>query len=180
MGQLAFKSLDLANIAMIYLAGVVVSAFWLGRGPSVLAAIVGVAAVCFVFFLAIGFVHVCTRDFVVPLMAVHDENVTQAWSRFGALLSAHPGDFVAYALMLVLLEIVVGLAVVAAGLLTCCVGFVLMMLPYIGSLVRLPLCYTRRGIGPLFLQQYGPEWRVMPPLDAALETPTPVPPPATY
>jgi len=37
-------SLDLANIAMIYLAGVVVSAVWLGRGPSVLAAILGVAA----------------------------------------------------------------------------------------------------------------------------------------
>lgn len=49
LGLLAFQRLDLANIAMIYLAGVVVSAFWLGRGPSVLAAIVGVAAFDFFF-----------------------------------------------------------------------------------------------------------------------------------
>jgi two-component system sensor histidine kinase KdpD len=49
MGELAFQRLDLANIAMLYLAGVVVSAVWLGRGPSVLAAIVGVAAFDFFF-----------------------------------------------------------------------------------------------------------------------------------
>ncbi len=49
LGLLVFTRLDLANIAMIYLAGVVVSAFWLGRGPSVLAAIVGVAAFDFFF-----------------------------------------------------------------------------------------------------------------------------------
>lgn len=40
----AFKTLDLANIAMLYLAGVVVAAMWLGRGPAVLTAVLGVAA----------------------------------------------------------------------------------------------------------------------------------------
>ncbi len=49
LGQLAFKSLDLANIAMLYLAGVVICAVWLGRGPSVLAAIMGVGAFDFFF-----------------------------------------------------------------------------------------------------------------------------------
>ncbi len=44
LGLLLFKRLDLANIAMLYLAGVVVAAVWLGRGPAVLAAVLGVAA----------------------------------------------------------------------------------------------------------------------------------------
>lgn len=43
-GLLIFRRLDLANIAMVYLAGVVLAAVWLGRGPSVLVAVVGVAA----------------------------------------------------------------------------------------------------------------------------------------
>lgn len=44
LSLLVFKRLDLANIAMLYLAGVVVAAVWLGRGPAVLSAILGVAA----------------------------------------------------------------------------------------------------------------------------------------
>lgn len=49
LGLLLFKRLDLANIAMLYLAGVVISAVWFGQGPAVLAAIVGVAAFDFFF-----------------------------------------------------------------------------------------------------------------------------------
>lgn len=49
LAVLVFSRLDLANIAMLYLAGVVVAAVWLGRGPSVLAAVIGVAAFDFFF-----------------------------------------------------------------------------------------------------------------------------------
>lgn len=49
-GGLAFAPrVELSNITMVYLAGVVVSAAWLGRGPAVLAAVVGVAAFNFCF-----------------------------------------------------------------------------------------------------------------------------------
>ncbi len=51
LGLLVFRKLDLSNIAMLYLAGVVIAAVWLGRGPSVLAAVIGVAAFDF-FFVA--------------------------------------------------------------------------------------------------------------------------------
>ncbi|MBX3358907.1 MAG: sensor histidine kinase KdpD [Phycisphaeraceae bacterium] len=44
LGLVVLKRLDLSNIAMLYLAGVVVTAVWAGRGPAVLAAILGVAA----------------------------------------------------------------------------------------------------------------------------------------
>lgn len=49
LGLVVFGKIDLANIAMLYLAGVVIAAVWLGRGPSVLAAVLGVAAFDFLF-----------------------------------------------------------------------------------------------------------------------------------
>jgi two-component system sensor histidine kinase KdpD len=49
IGRLVFGQLELANIAMLYLAGVVVAAVWLGRGPSVIAAVAGVGAFDFFF-----------------------------------------------------------------------------------------------------------------------------------
>ncbi len=44
-----FSRLELANIAMVYLAGVVIAAARLGRGPAVLAAVLGVASLDFFF-----------------------------------------------------------------------------------------------------------------------------------
>jgi two-component system sensor histidine kinase KdpD len=49
IGKLVFEHLAVANIVMIYLAGVVVAAVRLGRGPAVLAALLGVAAFDFFF-----------------------------------------------------------------------------------------------------------------------------------
>ncbi|MBS0189953.1 MAG: sensor histidine kinase KdpD [Phycisphaerales bacterium] len=48
-GRLLPPKFDAANISMIYLAGVVIAAVWLGRGPAVLAAVLGVAAFDFFF-----------------------------------------------------------------------------------------------------------------------------------
>jgi len=49
LSSLLLHKLDLANIVMVYLAGVVVAAVWLGRGPAVLGAVLGVAAFDFFF-----------------------------------------------------------------------------------------------------------------------------------
>lgn len=100
------------------------------------------------------------ENFVVPLMWRHDEGVTAAWSRFRPLLSSRFGDFAAWLGFTFLLGILTGIAVVLAGLLTCCVGLVLMMIPYIGTVTLLPVHFTFRAYGPMFLRQYGPEWDV--------------------
>ncbi len=49
VGLAVFETFHLANIVMLYLAGVVVAAVWLGRGPAVVAAVLGVAAFDFFF-----------------------------------------------------------------------------------------------------------------------------------
>ncbi|MFO0831999.1 MAG: sensor histidine kinase KdpD [Phycisphaerales bacterium] len=49
LNALVLRSLDLSNMAMVYLAGVVIAAVLLGRGPAVTAAVLGVAALDFLF-----------------------------------------------------------------------------------------------------------------------------------
>ncbi len=118
-------------------------------------------------------IYVLNDNFVVPLMWKHDEGAAAAWGRFGTLLAAHAGDFGAYVAFVVVLAIGTGIAVVLAGLLTCCVGLVLVMIPYLGVVAMLPVYFTFRALGPEFLRQYGAEWdlwaeREVAPDDAAL------------
>ena len=109
-------------------------------------------------FLVIGFISLCTQDFVIPIMYQRDIGSRAAWAAFLPLLTSRMGDFVAYALLMLLLGIGVGVAVLVAGLLTCCIGLILVSIPYVSAVVLLPLHAMRRAIGPEFLAQFGEEW----------------------
>jgi hypothetical protein len=109
-------------------------------------------------------------NFVVPLMYRHHENATQAWARFWPLLTGHLGAFIAWTVFLVVLTIVVGIGLAIVGFGTCCIGIVLMALPYIGSVVLLPVHITGRALGPEFLAQFGPEWNAFPAAPEAEES----------
>jgi hypothetical protein len=61
------------------------------------------------------------------------------------------------------------------GFSTCCIGFILFGLPYVSSLVTLPVLVTFRGLGPEFLAQFEPELSVF---GAETAAPAPAPPPA--
>ena len=132
--------------------------------------------------LAIFVVCALTDDFVVPLMWKYDESAWVAWSRFRPLLLSRLGDFVAYMLFAVLIALLAGIGVLLAGLLTCCLGLVLMVIPYIGTVVTLPLHFVFRAFGPMFLRQYGPEWDVWSAMTqpAGTEQPTEPTGPASY
>ena len=65
-----------------------------------------------------------------------------------------------YGLFVLLLSVIVGAAVAAAGLATCCVGFLFLALPYVGQVILLPVYVTFRGLGPEFLAQFGPDYDV--------------------
>ena len=112
--------------------------------------------------IAIGLVGLLTHDFVVPLMWRHGEGATAAWARFGPLLAARAGDFVAWVLFAMLVTIVAVVGIALAGLATLCIGFLLLAIPYVGTVLLLPLLVTARGFGPAFLAQFGPEWNVFP------------------
>lgn len=62
------------------------------------------------FVLAIAAIHVLTKDFVVPQMALEDLNAFQAWNRLLPMLEAEKGPYAGYLLMKIVMAL--GVAVV--------------------------------------------------------------------
>ena len=129
--------------------------------PAIAAMVIGISTGALL-LLAIGWISMLTDNFVVPLMYRHDEHATQAWGRFWPLLTGRPGSFIAFTVFLVVIWIVAAIGLLIAGVGTCCIGIVLMVIPYIGSVVLLPVSVTGRALGPEFLAQFGPEWTTFP------------------
>jgi len=67
---------------------------------------------------------------------------------------------VGYGILIFLLMIGFFVAVVIAGLATCCIGFFFLAVPYISTVVTLPIWYTYRAFSLEFLAQFGPEYDV--------------------
>jgi len=112
------------------------------------------------FGVVVAYVHLFLHHFVVPIMYRDAIGVTAAWSRFLGLLQRHPGAFLLYGVFVFLLWIVVAIAMALVGLMSCCVGFVLMLIPYVGSVVLLPVHVLFRSLGPEFLAQFGGDFSV--------------------
>ena len=121
-------------------------------------ALLGLLAAGLAVSLVILFANLVLGDFLVPLMARHGEGVGAAWERFRPLLAARFGDFAAYAVFVCVLWLLACVAIVVLGFATLCVGFFLMAIPYVGTVVLLPVLTLFRALGPEFLAQFGPEW----------------------
>jgi hypothetical protein len=113
--------------------------------------------------LLIAYTHLLLFQFVVPIMYRNRIGVLAAWGRFLALFQRNAGSFLAYGVFY--LALLIGFAVVAGivGFSTCCIGFLLMGLPYVGSVLLLPVHVLFRGLGPDFLAQFGAEWAAIQP-----------------
>jgi hypothetical protein len=129
------------------------------------------------FAVVVGYIHHFLRHFVTPLMYRDRSTTTEAWRKFGALFRERPGSFLLYGLIVFGLRIGLGLALIPAICVTCCVLGCLLALPYVGAVVWLPVSYGFRGLGPEFLRQFG-EAFAMPTLPPpAPSTPQPEAPP---
>jgi hypothetical protein len=181
--------LGFAVVSGLVMLGIVFATFgtallgWLGFHERVAMAppIIGGIVLAGFVGLLVAFVGLMLDDFVVPLMYRHGLRATEAWKRFLPLFREHLGRFVLYALFVLVLAAAVGVMVVAVGFSTCCVGFLLVMLPYVGQVVLLPIHVAYRGFGPEFLAQFGPEFQIFaaaPPPPATASAVTPAPPAA--
>jgi hypothetical protein len=143
------------------LAGTAAAAFGgrpaLGLGGAALGALFGL-----VLGVTVAYVTCFLDSFVVPIMFRDRLTAIDAWKKFLPLLRSHPAEFVLYGLLLLVLLVATMLVLVAAGIMTCCIGLLLMALPYIGTVVLLPVWVTYRGYGAEFLAQFGPEWSIFP------------------
>jgi hypothetical protein len=122
------------------------------------------------FLLIGGFIWLLLDDLVIPVMYLRSLGVWAAWGVFGReILSGHIGSVILFWLM----RIVIAIAVAIATLLICCFTCCLALLPYIGTVILLPLLTFDRCYGLYFLQQYGESWRFF--ADEAPVPPQPTP-----
>jgi len=138
---------------------------WNFGGIMILIAL-GVALVLISIFFFL--VRKLTRDFVVPIMYLRGSRCVVAWREFRHLLSANFGGFVLYLLFQIVLSLVIGVMILAVVVVTCCVAGCFMAIPYIGSVLLLPVSTFSRAYSLYYLAQYGPSYNVFQPTAIAI------------
>jgi hypothetical protein len=164
------------GIATLFVVGIMLFPFLVAIGallhedsfnPAHLLVLLPLAAMFVPFVIIAAYISLFLSSFVVPIMYRYDLSATAAWGRFLGLLRRTPGYFAFYCVFMLVLAIGVSIAVFAIGIGTCCIGFLLLGAPYVGSVLTLPLEVTGRALGPEFLAQFDPGI-------AALITPAPM------
>jgi len=104
----------------------------------------GIAVFCagMLFALAVAVVHVFTKDFVVPQMALEGIGPIEAWSRLWPMLQAEKGDFALYVIVKIALAIV---AAIIVGIISVIIG-VILALPAIGMVVAAVVAGKTAGL----------------------------------
>lgn len=120
--------------------------------------LIGIGIVFFVFVFVLAYIGVLLEDFVIPVMYEYKLTTTEAWMRFLPLHNSRFFRFALYAIWKLLLGIVAGIALVAFAFGTCCIGLIILAIPYIGAVLLLPVTVFFRSLGPEFLAQFGDEW----------------------
>jgi hypothetical protein len=132
--------------------------------------LVGLGLTFLLLLIVIGYISLFLNDFVVPIMAKDRITTVAAWRRFLQLLGRHPLAFILYGIIIFVLYILFVIVVIVAGVVTCCIGWLLLVIPYIGTVVTLPVWYAFRTFSLEFLAQFGTEYRLFP---APAESPAP-------
>lgn len=116
----------------------------------------------FAIFLLMGFVGLLVEGFVVPIMYRSNLRVLAAWRTFLPILGPHLLSFIGFGLFIVVLWILIVIGIIATVIVTCCIGLLLLIIPYINAVVLLPVSYTLRGFSVEFLEQFGAEYQIFP------------------
>jgi hypothetical protein len=109
-----------------------------------------------------GFIDLLLYDFVVPIMYRDRITTLNAIRKFLPLFLSQLLYFFGYGLFVLLVLLVVVIGIIIAGLVTCCIGFILLAIPYINAVVLLPISYALRAFSVEFLEQFGSEYHVFP------------------
>ena len=127
--------------------------------------IIGMALLALALFVVTAYISLFLNDFVVPIMYKNNTTTTQAWNQFLSILTHHWLSLILYGLFIFVLYMGVVACVIIAGIVTCCLGFLLLIIPYVSSVILLPILYTFRSFSVEFLEQFGPEFVIFPQAD---------------
>ena len=131
-----------------------------------------------VFFVLAGLALALINWFMVPVMYRQRCNAVTAFVAVVRLIVSEPAPFILYVLFGIVLILAGAILSCLVTCLTCCIA----ALPYIGTVILLPLYTFYYAYALLFLRQFGPEYDVWASdaaeIPAATEPPRDDPPPA--
>lgn len=125
----------------------------------------GAGAIFLVFCICVVFAIIkkLTMDFVAPIMFLRGTRTLAAWQECRGLMAGYLGEIVLYLLFQIVIGMVIGTMVVFAILITCCIAGCLLALPYLGTVLFLPVLVFKRAYSLHFLAQFGPNYDVFAP-----------------
>jgi len=108
-----------------------------------------------------------TMDFVVPIMFLRRKKCLESWRELRGLFTGNVGNFIVYFLFQIVLAMVIGMAVLIVVIATCCIACCFMALPYLGTVLLLPVHVFNRAYSLYYLAQFGRQFSVFPTEPAA-------------
>jgi hypothetical protein len=141
-------------------------------GLNAIAAIVLSAVLSLPWAILMMIISAVLHDFIVPIMYLRNVRTLDAWRIFRyEIAPGQLGNFVLFYLLGIALVLGIATVAMVATCLTCCLA----ALPYIGTVILLPLYVFMRSYSLYFLQQFGQQWHIFE--DEPIITPVPPYPP---
>ncbi len=159
-------SICLGLIALLILGAIILMATLIALpdimgyhcGPKAICALILGGGLGLIGALGLVSILIFLKDFIVPLMLLRACPILAAWSHFKSIFKKRPGIFMLY----LLLRLGLAWAVDIIALLCCCCLCCLMWIPYISTLILLPLLVFLRCYALHFLAQFGDEYQLLP------------------
>jgi hypothetical protein len=154
----------LSLVCFALLAGVMIMLFVISRkshspvGFIFIAIFSGLLTIPLVIIFAL--ISKFTKDFVVPVMYLRNCTCLNAWREFLTLLGNNKGMFALYILFQIAIAMAISAIVMAAVCVTCCIAGCLMAIPYLGTVLLLPVFVFKRSYSLYYLKQHGPAYDV--------------------
>jgi hypothetical protein len=148
-------------VAVAVFAGIAIGAT--GFNPAAIIGLTGTIFVAVVVLVLFALVAKFTTDFVVPIMFLNTESCVAGWKQCLALISGNKAQIALYILFQILISLAIGFIAMTVCLVTCCCCcclLVLFILPYVGTVILLPLIAFKRAYSLFYLRQFGAQFDV--------------------
>jgi len=161
LGLVGFAVILLPVIFVVVLIVTMVSAGAPAVGP--ILGIVFLVLCIIAISICLGLVDTFTMDFVVPIMYLRTTSIRAAWREFMTVLTVNKARFALYILFQIVIGMVIGVIVMMGVCCTLCCLACFLAIPYIGTVLFLPVLVFKRSYSLFYLRQYGPQLDVFNP-----------------
>lgn len=103
-----------------------------------------------------------TMDFVVPIMFLRRQTCREGWRELRGLFTGNVGNFILYFLFQLVLGMAIGLMILIVVIATCCIAGCFLAIPYLGTVLLLPVHVFNQAYSLHYLAQFGREFDVFP------------------